>query len=95
MRLKKSSVNEIKDCMILIISESKKNELNDILNYTTGKPILTIGDAKGYGKKGVIINMFIDDNYIRYEVNRTTLDKSGLKISSLLLASAVIVKTDE
>lgn len=90
-----SSVDEVDNCMILIISESKKNKLDEILNYTKGKPILTIGETKGYGKKGVIINMFVDDNYIRYEINRTVLDKSGLKISSLLLSSAIIVKTDE
>lgn len=90
-----SSVDEIENCMVLIISESKGNELDEILNHTKGKPILTIGETKGYGKKGVIINMFIDNNYIRYEINRTALDKSGLKISSLLLASAIIVTTDE
>jgi hypothetical protein len=90
-----SSINEIKDLMILFISESKKDKLDEILNYTTGKPILTIGDTKGYGKKGVIINMFIDDNYIRYEINMKALNKSGLQISSLLLNSAIIIKTDE
>jgi nitrogen regulatory protein PII len=90
-----SSVDEIKDCNILIISESKRNELDEILNYTAGKPILTIGETSGYGKRGVVINMFIESNHIRYEINRTALDKSGLKISSLLLSSAIIVKTDE
>ncbi len=89
------SVSEIDNCMILIISGIKKNQLEEILNYTSGKPILTIGDTKGYGKKGVLVNLFIDDNFIRYEINRSELDKSDLKVSSLLLTSAKIVKTDE
>jgi hypothetical protein len=87
-----SSVDEIQKCMILFISGSEKNNLDKILNYTTGKPILTISDSKGYGRNGVIINMFTEGNYIRYEINRSTLEKSGLKINSLLLNYAVIIK---
>jgi hypothetical protein len=91
-----SSVDEIKNCMILVISGSiNMNKLEEILHYTTGKQILTISENKGYGKKGVIINMFVADNYIRYEINRKTLELSGLKISSLLLNSAIIINTNE
>jgi hypothetical protein len=89
-----SSIDEINNCMILIITDSKKYSLDEILHYTAGKPILTIGETKGYGKKGVIINMYLDDNYIRYEINRTALNKSGLKISAKLLEIARII-TDE
>jgi hypothetical protein len=90
-----TSIDAIENCMIWVISGGGSNRLDEILNYTTGKPILTIGETKGYGKKGVIINMFVDDNYLRYEINRAALRKSGLKISSLLLASAVIVGANE
>jgi hypothetical protein len=90
-----SSIDDIDSCMVLIISESKKNSLKEILSYTTGKPILTIGETKGYGKKGVIINMYLDDNYIRYEINRTALNKSGLKISAKLFEIARIISGEE
>jgi hypothetical protein len=89
-----SSVDEIDNCMILFISGSEINDLDKILHYTTGRPILTISDSKGFGLNGVIINMFTDGNYIRYEINRSTLEKSGLKINSLLLNYAVIIKSD-
>lgn len=89
-----NSVNELHDCMILFISGSEKNNLDKILRFTTGKPILTISDSKGFGSYGVIINMFNDGNYIRYEINQSTLEKSGLKINSLLLNYAVILKSD-
>jgi hypothetical protein len=89
-----TKVEEIKDCMILFISGSEKNNLDKILEYTTGKSILTISDSKGFGKNGVIINMFSEGDYIKYEVNRNTLEKSGLKINSLLLNHAVIISSD-
>jgi hypothetical protein len=91
-----TSTDQIKNERILFISESvNTNKLNEILNYTTGKQILTISEKKGYAKKGVIINMLVVDNYIRYEINRITLGKSRLKMSSLLLKSAILVSTDE
>jgi hypothetical protein len=89
-----SSVDEIENCMILFISGSEINNLDRILQYTTGRPILTISDSKGFGLNGVIINMFPEGNYIRYEINRSTLEKSGLIINSLLLNYAVILKSD-
>jgi hypothetical protein len=90
-----SSIDEIKECMILIVPESQTNALGRILEYTNGKPILTIGETKGHGKKGIMINMFIDNNYLRYEINRSALKKSGLRMSSLLLASAIILEENE
>jgi len=90
-----SSINEIENSLILFISKSERNNIDEILKFTSNKPILTIGDTKGYAENGVIINMFIDKNKLRYEINRTAAEKSGLKISSLLLTSATIVKSDE
>jgi hypothetical protein len=90
-----SSINEIDNCMILIISTSKKDKLKEILNSIAGKSILTIGETAGWGKMGVMINMLIYNNYIRYEINLNALNKSGLKVNSLLLTSAIIIKEDE
>ncbi len=91
-----SSIDQIKNSRIVVISGNLDNDiLSKLLNYTTGKQILTIGEVKGYGRKGVIINMLVRDNLIRYEINIEALDKSGLKISSLLLNSAIILKPNE
>lgn len=91
-----SSADQIKNNLILVISGSISIEtLSGILHYTTGKQILTISEDKGYARKGVIMNLLVVDNYIRYEVNRITLGKSRLKMSSLLLKTATLVSTDE
>ncbi len=89
-----SSVDEIGNCMILFISSSERNNLDSILEYTTGKPILTIGDTRDFGNEGVIINLVAEDNYIKYEVNKDTLGKSGLIINSMLLNYAIIIRSD-
>lgn len=87
-----SSVSEIRNALIVVISNPvSDSKLAEILRYTTGKQILTISENQGYGQKGVIINILVVDNYIRYEINRTALQKSGLKMSSLLLNTAIII----
>ncbi len=90
-----SSTGEIGNSLILIVSKSEKNRIDDITKYTSGKPILTIGDAKGLCEKGIMINLIIDNNHLRYEINSNTVNKSGLKVSSLLLNSATIVNSNE
>lgn len=86
------SVEEIGNNLIVVIPESvNAAKLDEILNYTTGKPILTIGEKPGYGLKGVVINMIPAGDVVRYEINRVSLGKSRLKMSSLFVKTATLV----
>ncbi len=85
------SFEEIDNFNIVFICGSEKENLDEILRYTRGRQILTIGDTAGYAEEGVIINMYREGDYIRYEVNRKSLMESGLVINSLLLDYAKII----
>ncbi len=88
-----TNVNQLANSRILVISgEVSDDVLNKVVAGTGGKQILTIGEKKGYGKKGLIINMLIIEDKIRFEVNKSSLGKSGLKMSSLLLNSATLIE---
>lgn len=86
--------DDILNADILFICGSEKKNLESIVNLVKDKPILTIGDTDGFSQRGIHINMYRDGNYIRYEINTKSLEKSGLKANSLLLASARIIDTD-
>jgi len=88
-------ISDLENANLAFISSSEKKRIKEILAFTGKCPILTISDAKGFSEKGVHINMYVDNNYIRYEINKESIEKSGLKVSSLLLTSAKIVKTDD
>jgi len=90
-----NDIDDLSHANVVFISSSEKNRVSDILMHTNKFPILTIGDSHGYCAGGVHINMYVDDNYIRYEINPESIEKSNLKISSLLLASAKIVNTND
>ena len=88
-----ASVQEIGDSKIVFISGNVSQDvLSEVIQYTKGKPVMTIGDSKGYCNQGVLLNMLVVDNYVRYEINKSVLELSGLKMSSLLLNSAIIIE---
>lgn len=88
-------IDDLINANLVLISSTEKRRVKEILAFTDQFPILTISDSKGFGAKGVHINMYVDDNYIRYEINQESVEKSNLIVSSLLLSSAKIVKTDD
>ena len=90
-----NNINDLTKANLVFISGSEKKRISEILAVTTEKPILIISDSKGFCEMGVHINMYVDDNYIRYEINQDAIEKSGLKFSSLLLTSAKIIRAND
>lgn len=76
---------------ILFISKSKQKDIENIIEILTGKPILTIGDTEGYAHKGVLINFYIEDRKVRFEINETAVKKAGFIMDFRLLSFARIV----
>ncbi len=82
----------LEGCKILFICRSEKRQLSDILNAIKNMNVLTISDTEGFAEQGVIINFYIQDNKIRFEINKNAADRAGLKISSRLLSLAKIIQ---
>lgn len=87
--------NELGESDIVIICSSEKRQLQSILESIESEPILILSDSEGFAHAGTHINMYVENNYIRYEINQKAIETTGLKISSLLLASAKIIRTDD
>ena len=78
---------------IVFISASEKPNLARILAVTANRPVLTIADSEGFGSSGVLINFYSADDKIRFEINESAVNRSGLRLSSRLLKLARIVDT--
>ncbi len=85
------SPQEAKGCYIVFISGSERGHLAEILETFAGSNILTISDTKGFAEQGVVINLFIENNKVRFEVNIDAAGRAGLEISSKLLSLARVV----
>jgi len=84
-------LKDLKDCNILFVSSSEKEHLDSVVDAMKWLPILTIGDAPGFARRGGIINFTLEDNKVRFEVNVEAAKHADLTISSRLLTLARIV----
>jgi YfiR/HmsC-like len=80
-----------KECQILYVSSSEMSHLGEAIQMLKGVPVLTIGETPGFAKNGGIINLILEDNKVRFEVNVQAAKEADLNISSRLLALARII----
>jgi hypothetical protein len=80
-------------CHAVYISPSTQPQLSALLARTRGRPMLTVADTEGFSSQGVLINMYIEDRFVRFEINDPALRASRLKASSKLLRLARMVNT--
>jgi hypothetical protein len=79
-------------CEIMFIKGSAAQSLAQGLAVVEGSPVLTV-TARAEGETPVgIINFVIRQNRVRFEIDQTAAERSGLRISSKLLSLAVPAK---
>lgn len=86
------SLDQLRTCHVVFISQSERDRLATILAYLAKSGALTIGDMEGFAEAGGMINLYEAGNKIRFAINVDAAQSAGLRISSQLLALAKIVK---
>jgi hypothetical protein len=84
-------LKDLKDCNILFVSPSETQHIDEVVSMVKWLPILTIGETPGFATRGGIINLTLEGNKVRFEVNIEAAKQARLNISSRLLALAKIV----
>ena len=79
-------------CDILFISETHKNQVEEVIRRVDGLPVLTVGDTPAYARRGVMINFFMVDNKVRFTINLDKAKAAGFSISSRLLKLASVLE---
>ncbi len=83
--------DDIAACQILFMATKETADLAKVLKKVDGKPCFTVSDAEYFARYGVMVNFVTVDGKTKFEVNRTTMKMSGLKMSSKMLKMAVII----
>ena len=86
-----TSLQNTGGCEILFIAGSEEGELERIVEAVKDAPVLTTGDTKGFAQQGVMINFYLENNKVLFEINPKAAMRAGMKISSTLLRIARIV----
>jgi hypothetical protein len=81
-------VEELRNCYLLFICSSEKNNLVDILNLVRNHGVLTVGETPGMLEVNGIINFLLEENKVRFEINLNNARESELVIRSQLLRLA-------
>ncbi len=85
------NIEDITACQMLVISKIKQGDLNKLLNYVKGKPILTISDSEGFAEAGCFINFYEYENKLRFEINQKSMEDAGFTVDYRLLKVAKVL----
>ena len=73
----------------MFISVSEEPSLDALLSYASAAGMLTVeADSERFLAHGGIIQLSVDTNRVRFQVDIKNADRAGLRISSKLLALA-------
>lgn len=84
-------MTKLKNCHILYICSSEKENLTKTLLKTKNKQILTVSDSPGFCEWGVHINFYVQNNKTRFELNESSMLKSGFNVDYHLREVARVV----
>lgn len=92
MKPKRSkSIEDLKDCQIVFISDSEREKIDAILDALAGAKVLTVGESEGFAKRGGVIGFVVDKEQVRFEINTGAARQAGLMLDLRLLKLALHV----
>ena len=78
-------------CHVLFVGSLDPTRLARLLERASAQPTLTIGDAEGFARRGGMINFTRRGPRLGFEINRGSVRRAGLNLSSQLLKLAELV----
>jgi hypothetical protein len=90
--LQLDSASSLADCQMLFVSASEERNLDRIVARTRATDTLLISDSEGFARRGIMINLYVEEGKIRFEINLSAVRRSGLSVSSKLLSLGRLVE---
>jgi hypothetical protein len=76
-----SRIGDVKDCNLLFIGRADFGRIG-----VPAQPgLLTVGEASGFLKAGGIINFYLEENRVHFEIQPAVARSAGLRVSSQLM----------
>lgn len=83
---------DLRGCTLLFIAAPAEKSLDRIVALSRDTGLLTLADTEGFAQRGAMVNFFLENGKVRFEINLEAARRGGLKISSKLLSLARIVE---
>jgi YfiR/HmsC-like len=86
-----NELSDLKSCQLVFISSVEDKHLSEVIGSLKGRSALLVGEGEGFAERGGGIQLFQEDNKLRFAVNLDSIQRARLTVSSKLLALAKIV----
>lgn len=86
-----SKADEVREAHLLFIGGAEERRLPALVRQLEGTGTVTVGDTPGFARSGVMLNLFVADQHVQFEVNTSAASRAGVKLRSQLLRIARIV----
>jgi hypothetical protein len=84
----RSGAEALVQCHILFISASEADSLSALADSARTAGVMTIADIKGAARKGVMLELCVDERRIAFEFNGAAARAAGISLSSKVLRLA-------
>lgn len=82
-------LSDLKVCNVVFINAAEQPHQAGILEALNGGAVLTVTeDMNQFSQSGFMINLFVEDDKVRFQINEEAARRAGLKISPKLLTLA-------
>jgi YfiR/HmsC-like len=85
------SADDAASAHVLFVSATEISRWSQMQMAVETRPVVTVGESPSFARSGGTINFVVQDDKLRFEINMTAAERSGVKISAQLqkLAAAV------
>lgn len=80
------------ECDLLFISASIRSSLRQVLSALARTPTLTVADFEGFVRQGGAVELYVEEGYVRFRIDRRAAQAAGLELRSQLLRAAASVE---
>lgn len=89
--VKLSSFDKLGDCDVIFLAKDQVRNLGVVLEKTKDKSILIISEDEKSVEKGAGISFFLEDDKLRFSINKSAVEARNMKISGSLLTLAKVI----
>jgi hypothetical protein len=83
----------IQSCHLLYFAATAERQMRALLDSVRGAPVLTVGESPLFAENGGAVQLFREQDRMRFAVNMDAVGEQKLRLSAQLLSLAKLVRT--
>jgi hypothetical protein len=86
--------HSVRDCHLLYFGQAETEGAVRVIAALKQAPVLTVGEGAAFAERGGMIAFVLDENRVKFDINKAAIDRAGLSVSAKLLRVARTIHTE-